>query len=171
MTNLGFNPLVAALSFVADLQSKASWLYARKTDTQGPLTDEDGTETEETGYQTDGSASIHYAVSVGKGRGSAKVELTGNQLESVADALEAYDPEADHSGLDPAECIARTIDRDSDGVTSFKLSLAPNSRAVKIPAGEWDNFCGLMRANAGTVDAAVAHYRNVTEQAEAAANG
>ena len=155
--NLGFNPIAAALSFVQDLQSKAQWLYQRKADTR---TDD--------GYDGDGSASIHYQVSIGTGRGSAKVELTGDQLPSVADALEAFDADADLSGLSPEECIARTISRDSDGVTTFKLSLAKNSRAVKIPAGEWDNFCTLMRANANSVEAAVAHYRNLSESAEAA---
>jgi hypothetical protein len=170
MSSLGFNPVAAAVSFIKGLQTSASWLYARKADPQGPLTDEDGRLTMTTGYQTDGSASIHYAVSVGNGRGSSKVELTGDQLAPVADALAAWDPEADLSGLTPAECIERTISVDKDGVTSFRLSLAKNSRSTRIPAGEWAGYVALMRANADSVPAAVAYYRDQAETAEAAAN-
>ena len=155
MSNLGFSVAAAVLNFVQGLQQSHTFNYSAANDPR-----QDGE------YTTDGAEAILYGVSVGTGRGSAKLELTGDQFPSVADALEAFSPDADLSGLSPAECVERTISRDKDGNTTFKLSLAKNSRTIKIPAGEWDNFLGYVRACSDSIPAAVAHDRAMVGQME-----
>jgi len=153
---MGFNPLNSVASFIAGLQMGQSFdLVDGKPDGL---------------KEGDGTAAIQYSVSVGSGRGSAKVDLNGSQVPGVVEALKGFDPEADLSGLTPAECIGRTISRNSDGSTTFKLSLAKNSRSVKIPKDEWDNFLAYMAEVQGTIPQAVEHYRNVVAQLEKEAN-
>lgn len=107
-------------------------------------------------------SAVHFTASVGNGRGSTRLDLTGDQIAPVSGALRGWDLSEDPASLPPAECVRRTIARESgdDGdVVSFKLSLAKNSRSVRIPVGEWTAFLDFMESVGQWSEAALAHYQ------------
>jgi hypothetical protein len=129
----------------------------------------DGANAETLQAVRDGSlAAVHYSASIGNGRGSTRLDLTGDQIAPVLEALRAWDPAEDLSALSPAECVRRTIAAEGDDVT-FKLSLASNSRKVKIPAPEWPAFVDFIESVGGWSESALAHYASELAKVEASA--
>jgi hypothetical protein len=176
MTNLGFNPIAVALSFIEGIQKATAWRYLQTKDKAGVPT-EDSVTTDDPRdkngkYTTDGLSSVGTRVSMskegaGKGRGSCVVDLNGEQIREASDALSAWDPEAEPEEVSIAEAINRTIKTEKDGTITFALSLAKNTRRVQIPAAEWDNYLGYMKACADSVPQAVEHFRGLVAKVEA----
>lgn len=134
MSSLGFNPIAPSLTFVQTLQRSHSFEFTPSLD--------DGT-------PEGGAKAVSYSVSIGQGRGSAKVELTGDQFSDVAQTLRDWDPETTNGNvgsLSPADAVRHSISRDEDGTTSFKLSLEKNSRSVRVPADGWAAYLDLLDA-------------------------
>jgi len=113
---------------------------------------------------------VHFSVSVGNGRGSTRLELTGDHVAPVREALRGWSPDEDLSELPPAECIRRTIARETDDdteIVSFKLSLAPNSRKCKIPTSEWSGFLDYMDRVQDWSESALAYYQSQLAEVDA----
>lgn len=110
-------------------------------------------------------SAVNFSVSVGNGRGSTRLDLTGDHVGPVRAALRAWDPAEDLSELPPEECVRRTISSDGEEVT-FKLSLAKNSRNVRIPVDEWPAFLDFMDSVGEWTSAALEHFRANLADAE-----
>lgn len=123
----------------------------------------------------DGLEAIEVKLSVGNGKGSSRLDLVATDLRSVNELLCEFDPEVDKlSDLTPAECVSRTIQReevkDSEDIVSFKISLAKNSRSIKVPVSEWAAFVEFMGNLEEWSHGAVAAFRTHVANIEAEAN-
>jgi hypothetical protein len=105
-----------------------------------------------------GRKGVQFAVSVGDGRGSTRMNLTGDQIPGVVATLRSFDIDRNAEEASPAEVIARTIVREGD-VVQFRVSAKPNARTVSIPMKEWGAFLEYMGNVDQWTEGAVAHYR------------
>lgn len=114
-----------------------------------------------------GRKGVRFQVSVGDGRGATRVNLTGDQIGGVVEALSAFRLDAgEPDNLPPGEVVKRTIKVDKGEVT-FRLTLAKNAREVSIPVNEWASFLDYMSRVDQWTEGAVAHFRSVVEASEA----
>jgi hypothetical protein len=107
-----------------------------------------------------GRKGVTFAVSVGDGRGSTRMNLTGDQISPVVAMLRSFDLDRNAEEASPAEVIARTIVREGD-VVQFRVSAKPNARTVSIPVKEWGAFLEYMGNVDQWTEGAVNHYRSV----------
>ncbi len=105
-----------------------------------------------------GRRGVTFAVSVGDGRGSTRMNLTGDVIPGVLATLRSFDIDRNPEDATPAEVIARTIIR-SDDTVQFRVSAKPNARTVTIPVKEWGAFLEYMGNVDQWTEGAVAHYR------------
>lgn len=115
---------------------------------------------------------ISFSVGTG-GKGNSRLDLRGDQVGSVVEKLLAFDPSASESTDlpdDPALAVERTICveevKDSENVVSFKLSLKPNTRAIRVPVSEWPAFLAFMGEVDQWTDLAVSHYQGYLNDLE-----
>ena len=108
----------------------------------------------------DGLSAIRFAVSVGDGRGATRVDLTGDHVDGVLDALSSFRLDQRQEDMSPGEVIARTIRVEGDTV-QFLVSGKKNARTVTIPVKEWDAFIQYMEGVSQWTRGAVNHYRAV----------
>lgn len=109
-----------------------------------------------------GRSALRYEVSVGIGRGATRLALGGEEVSGFLAAIRDFNPSANAEAMTPAEVVRRTIAVEGEEVT-FRVSNAKNARQVSVPIQEWQAFVQHMGEVDGWLDAAVAHFRNVSE--------
>lgn len=170
---MAYNPLATGTTaVVTTLRNQPSaWGYTTDLDPR-----EDGE------YTTPGLAAVAWDVSVGNGRGSSKLTISGADSSDAAEVLAAFDPHAPDTAeadVSVAEAIRRTIAVEGDAPeegkadernVTFRTSLKRNARTVRIPIGEWGDFQALSAEVDGAMDRMVNYFREQRAAVEADAD-
>jgi hypothetical protein len=89
--------------------------------------------------------------------GPKSLDVPSTEIEDFIQTLSDFDPDAE-PGL--VETVSRTL-RCTDGVVSFRTSLAKGSRTVTVPAAEWSDFVRWWEVAGDSVSATVEKYQAI----------
>jgi hypothetical protein len=105
-----------------------------------------------------------YSFKVSDADRARTIRIPVADFGSVVSVVNGYDPSVESS---PAQMVRRTIEQ-KDGVVSFKVSDAPNTRAVRVPVGEdYDGLRRFLRTVLDAIPAGLDHYRSLSNPTEA----